>query len=156
LKSGVRHFDPSILMARLPVAAAELDGHRTVLVLVGLVVALGVVDANRPEAVDRHVLDVKLVDSRATVQSASLSEIGWTRTPLVPALHATATKKLSPDFPIPIAESFFVRAGWLTFRSRAVLPKCRCPAKARNDRRSASSITRSYYIDAKIQLEESN
>ena len=64
----------------LAVAAAELDGDRAVrallrrdvvdrvgVVLVRLEVALGVVDADRPEAVDRHVLDVELVDRRAVV-----------------------------------------------------------------------------------------
>jgi hypothetical protein len=35
--------------------------------LVGLEVPLGSVDGNRPEAVDRHIFDVKLVDGRAVV-----------------------------------------------------------------------------------------
>src|SRR5258708_2602031 len=53
------------------VAAAELDGHRAVFALlcgdvvngigvklVGLEVALGVVDGDRPEGIDRHVLNL--------------------------------------------------------------------------------------------------
>ena len=64
----------------IAVAAAELNGDRPVGVClrgdiverigvsrVGLEIALGVVDADRPEAVDRNVLDVEPVDRIAVV-----------------------------------------------------------------------------------------
>ena len=62
------------------VAAAELDGDRAVVAflrrdvverigveIVWLEIALGVVEADRPEAIDGHILDVELVDRRAVV-----------------------------------------------------------------------------------------
>ena len=64
----------------LAVAAAELNGNRPVSVClrgdiverirvlrVGLEIAFGVIDADRPEAVDRHILDVEPVDRTAVV-----------------------------------------------------------------------------------------
>ena len=62
----------------LPSAATELDDHRTIraflrrdvveavgFLFVGLEIAFGVVDADRPETVDGHVLDVEQLGRRA-------------------------------------------------------------------------------------------
>ena len=64
----------------LAIAATEVDGDRAVVAPLGrqviervgvvwvlLVVTLCVIHAHRPEAVDRHVPDVELVDSRAVI-----------------------------------------------------------------------------------------
>ena len=72
----------------LAVAAAELDRDRAVLVRlrgdvvervgverVRLEIAFGVIDADRPEAVDGHVLDIELVDRLAVVPGGGDVEI---------------------------------------------------------------------------------
>src|SRR6516162_918400 len=76
-------------VGHLAVATAELDGNRAVgaflcsdvverirVIGVFLKVPLGVVDADRPEAVDGHVLDVEAIDGSAVILSGGDVEIG--------------------------------------------------------------------------------
>ena len=54
-------------------------------VLFLLVIALGVVDADRPELVDRHVLDIELIDGAAVVLGGCYVEIGASLSGLPPS-----------------------------------------------------------------------